>query len=206
MSNATPPKPDQSTPRFALGDYQLEEFKALREEMGRRSATRYQMVLAFLTLTGVIITVAVRMSADRELLLAFQPLLGWLLASIWSHNYQRTSHLAEYIRFRYERPLNYDYSWESVMEGSSNSVFRSLSSVGVVFLVTELAVGLYASGLFSGVAGADGPTLFRTLTALAGWVLTFLALKEAQDFVPKIDGSAVENGKKPQAPPQQTGP
>jgi len=84
----------------------LSELKYLREEILNRFETRDKMIYYTIFLAGIIITFG-----KTEGFILF-PVLGTVLAGLWSHNDIRVADIAEYIKTQIEPRLN-GLAWEN---------------------------------------------------------------------------------------------
>jgi len=118
------------------------EYSALRDEVLKRVALRYQILRLAVITTGVILALGLRDDVSTKVLLLY-PILALFLATDWIHNGTAINKIGTYIRNELEPYLH--MRWETVLQESDPPYFGKFDVISAagLFLVTQgLSVGL----------------------------------------------------------------
>jgi len=157
------------------------EYKALRAELDRRSATRYQILLSVFTLFGVLLSI--QLSSDNQsfpIIFVF-PIVQYLLLGLWSHNFRRTMQISQYIAENLEPA---DRGWEKAMKPRDNMTsdqhFASSDVIGLQTLVTG-AGGIIIGVVSQGIGPLDNALMFWVVLAasIGSLVLSILEIRKS---------------------------
>ena len=92
----------------------IAEYKALRDEIMKRSEFRYQILSLTLVVAGSLLTFGLQSISPAHVLFVF-PIIGCFLSGIWAHNVIVPRQLSAFIRDNVESKYG-GWGWETTVE------------------------------------------------------------------------------------------